>query len=47
MGLRRWLYAAAKLAGDYEAVKKGKVSRRIGRRFVGRATGRALGRIFK
>jgi len=47
MGVRSWLYLVARLMGDYNAVKKGRVGRRIGRRVAGRATGRALWKIFK
>ena len=32
----------AKLMGDYNAVKKGKVSQRVGRREAGKATGKAM-----
>lgn len=44
---RSALYTTAKLLGDYQAVRKGKVGRRIGRRVTGKATGRALGKLFK
>lgn len=47
MNTRSWLYRIARLMGDYNAVKKGRVGRRIGRRVAGRATGRALWKIFK
>lgn len=45
--MRSLLYALARLLGDVNAVKRGKVGRRIGRRIVGRATGRLLGRLFR
>lgn len=45
--VRRSLYKAARILGDVNAVKRGKVGTRIGRRVVGRATGRGIGRIFK
>ena len=45
--LRGVLYGAAKALGDANAVKKGKVSRRIGRRIAGKMTGRILGRLFR
>lgn len=41
------LYTVARLLGDVQAVKKGRVGRRIGRRIVGRATGRGIGRLFR
>lgn len=47
MTVRGWLYFIARLMGDVNAVKKGRVGRRIGRRVAGKATGRAMRRIFK
>jgi len=44
---RGTLYLLARLLGDVQAVRKGRVGRRIGRRVVGRATGRGLGRLFR
>ena len=44
---RSLLYALARLMGDVNAVKKGKVGRRVARRAAGKATGRGLGRMFK
>ena len=46
-GFRSLLYALARLMGDVNAVKKGKVGRRLARRAAGKATGRGLGRMFK
>lgn len=45
--MRSLLYAVARLLGDVQAVRKGRVGRRIGRRAAGRVTGRALWRIFR
>ena len=45
--MRSFLYALARLMGDYNAVKRGTVGKRIARRVVGRATGRAMGRLFR
>ncbi len=47
MGFRGLLYTIARLLGDVNAVKKGKVSRRVARRGAGKATGRGLGKLFK
>ena len=47
MGLRSFLYKAARIMGDVNAVKKGKVGKRVARRVVGKGTGRALGKLFK
>jgi hypothetical protein len=44
---RRLLYTLARLLGDVNAVKKGKVGKRVGRRLVGKATGRGLRRLFR
>jgi hypothetical protein len=45
--LRSFLYWLARLLGDVNAVRRGRIGRRIARRLAGRATGRLLGRIFK
>lgn len=45
--MRAFLYWLAKLLGDVNAVKKGKVGRRVARRAAGKVTGRALGKLFK
>ncbi|MGH2556121.1 MAG: hypothetical protein ACRDHO_10445 [Actinomycetota bacterium] len=50
MGIRSTrgiLYWLARLLGDVEAVKKGRVGRRVGQRLTGRLTGRWLGRLFR
>ncbi len=47
MNIRSLLYSVAKLMGDVNAVKKGKVGKRIGRRTAGKLTGRTLGKWFK
>jgi hypothetical protein len=47
MGLRGLLYKAARIMGDFNALKKGKVGRRVGRRAAGKVTGRSLGKLFK
>ena len=46
-GFRGLLYTLAKLMGDYNAVKKGKVGKPVGRRLTGRATGKAMRKLFK
>lgn len=45
--MRNLLYQLAKLLGDANAVKKGKVGKRVGRRVAGRATGKGLGKAFR
>lgn len=46
-GFRGFLYWLGKLLGDINAVKRGRVGRRIGRRYTGKVTGRGLGKLFK
>ena len=46
-GFRSLLYSLAKLMGDYNAVKKGKVGQRVGRRAAGTVTGKAIRKLFK
>jgi hypothetical protein len=41
------LYKLACVFADANAVKKGKVGKRIGRRAAGKTTGRAPGRMFR
>lgn len=45
--MRNLLYKLARVMGDVNAVKKGRVGRRVGRRMAGKATGRGLGKLFK
>ena len=47
MTFRSLLYLLARLLGDVNAVKRGRVGRRVGRRIEGKVTGRGLGRLFK
>jgi hypothetical protein len=44
---RGLLYRLARLLGDYQAVRRGTVGKRVARRLAGKATGRGLGRLFK
>ena len=44
---RSMLYALARLMGDYQAVKKGRVGRRVVGCAAGKLTGRGLGRLFR
>lgn len=46
-GFRGFLYWLGKLLGDFNAIGKGRVGRRIGRRAAGKLTGRGLGKLFK
>lgn len=44
---RSFLYGAARLLGDVQAVRTGRVGRRVARRVAGRGTGRLLGKLFR
>ena len=44
---RGFLYLLAKLLGDVQAARKGRVGKRIARRAAGRTTGKGLGKLFK
>lgn len=45
--VRKGLYKTARILGDVNAVKKGKVGKRLVRRAAGKQTGKALRRLFK
>ncbi len=45
--MRGFLYRLARILGDVNAVKKGRVGRRVARRAAGRTTGRLLRKLFK
>ena len=40
-------YRTGRLLGDYSAIRRGRVGRRLLRRAAGRMTGKALRRLFK
>lgn len=44
---RGWLYFFARILGDYQAVRTGKVGKRIVRRAAGKGTGRMLRKILR
>lgn len=46
MNFKRAVYTALKWSNDYNAVKRGKVGRRIERRVYGKATGRLARKLF-
>ena len=46
MGLRSSLYKVARIMGDVNAVKKGKVGKRVGRA-AGKATGHTMRKVLK
>lgn len=44
---RGLLYRLGKLLGDVQAVRKGKVGRRVARRVAGKTTGRLFRKLFR
>lgn len=44
---RGFLYRLARFLGDVNAVRKGRLGRRVARRAAGKATGRVFRRLFK
>ena len=44
---RGLLYSLAKLMGDYNSGKQGKVGKLVGRRVAGKTTGKAMRKSFK
>jgi hypothetical protein len=44
--MKRWLYKALRLHGDVNAIRRGRVGRRIARRAYGKVTGRLARRWF-
>lgn len=47
MNIRSWLYRLGRILGDVNAIKRGRIGKRIALRAAGRLTGRMLGRIFR
>lgn len=45
--LRRIFYMIARILGDVNAAKKGRLGKRVARRAAGRSTGKVLRRLFK
>ncbi len=44
---RSLLYLVARLLGDLNAVRRGRIGQRIARRLAGKLSGRLLGRFFR
>ncbi|MFP3915648.1 MAG: hypothetical protein ACLFWM_12290 [Actinomycetota bacterium] len=44
---RGLLYRVARLLGDFQAARRGRVGKRVMRRLAGKATGRGLRRLFR
>lgn len=42
----KWIYRGLKYRNDLNAIRRGKVGRRVGRRIYGKATGRLARKLF-
>ncbi|WP_179134478.1 hypothetical protein [Oceanobacillus timonensis] len=47
MSLKSSIYKILRIWNDVDAVKKGRVGKRIGRRVTGRAAGKSIRKLFK
>ncbi|MDQ0160044.1 hypothetical protein J2S77_002045 [Alkalibacillus salilacus] len=47
MGLKSRIYKLLRIWNDVDAVRKGKIGKRVGRRASGRATGKFLNKLSK
>ena len=47
MSLKSKIYKILRIWNDIDAIRKGKIGKRIGRRVVGKVTGRGIGKLFK
>lgn len=45
--MKSLIYKLLRISNDVNAVKKGKVGKRIGRRITGRAAGKGISKLFK
>lgn len=46
MSFASWLYRGLRVSNDVRAVRRGRVSRRVGRRIYGKASGRLARKLF-
>ncbi|WP_249870650.1 hypothetical protein [Oceanobacillus saliphilus] len=47
MSLKSSIYKILRIWNDVDAVRKGKIGKRMGRRITGKATGKAMRKLFK
>lgn len=45
--MKRMIYKLLRISNDMNAIRRGKVGKRIGRRVAGRVTGKAIRRLFR
>ncbi|ARK31196.1 hypothetical protein [Halalkalibacter krulwichiae] len=47
MSLKSKIYKMLRIWNDIDAIRKGRIGKRVGRRVVGRASGKAIRKLFK
>lgn len=47
MNLKSTIYKILRIWNDIDAIRKGRIGKRIGRRILGRAAGKGIRRLFK
>ncbi|WP_194841322.1 hypothetical protein [Salinibacillus xinjiangensis] len=47
MGLKSTIYKFLRIWNDVDAIRKGKIGKRVGRRASGKITGKAIRKLFK
>ncbi|MFG6120357.1 hypothetical protein [Thalassobacillus sp. B23F22_16] len=47
MSVKSTIYKVLRIWNDVDAVRKGKIGRRVGRRTAGKATGKIMRKLFK
>ncbi|GGC98212.1 hypothetical protein GCM10007216_31230 [Thalassobacillus devorans] len=47
MSVKSTIYKVLRIWNDVDAVRKGKIGRRVGRRAAGKATGKIMRKLFK
>lgn len=45
--MKRMIYKLLRISNDMNAIRRGKVGKRIGRRVAGKVTGKAIRRLFR
>lgn len=47
MNIKSTIYKILRISNDINAIRRGRIGKRIGRRIVGRITGKGIRRLFK
>ncbi|MEI3596735.1 MULTISPECIES: hypothetical protein [unclassified Oceanobacillus] len=45
--MKRLIYKLLRISNDMNAIRRGKIGKRLGRRLLGKITGKGIGRLFK